>query len=86
MVTIQVREVAEKKGISTAYQLQIAANLSPTVAASLWKGEASRLSLQTINALCTALKCTPGNLFQYERDGETAKPATKKSRKKGSDQ
>lgn len=70
MVTIQVREVAEKKGISTAYQLQRAANLSPTVAAGLWKGEASRMSLQTINALCNALKCKPGNLFNYEPDKE----------------
>jgi DNA-binding Xre family transcriptional regulator len=70
MVTIQVRQVAEKKGISTAYQLQVAAKLSPTVAASLWKGEASRMSLQTINALCNALNCKPGNLFHYERDSD----------------
>jgi DNA-binding Xre family transcriptional regulator len=63
MVTLQIREIAESRGITTAYQLQKAAQLHPGHAAKLWKGEAEMIGLKTIDTLCEALNCVPGDLF-----------------------
>jgi DNA-binding Xre family transcriptional regulator len=70
MIKLQIREAAEKRGITTAYQLQKAAGFHPGHAARLWEGELKMIGLDTINALCRALKCQPGTLFKYEMDAD----------------
>jgi putative transcriptional regulator len=70
MVKLQIREAAEKRGITTAYQLQKAAGFHPGHAARLWEGELKMIGLDTIDALCRALKCQPGTLFKYEPDDD----------------
>lgn len=70
MVTLQVRGVAERKGITTAYQLQKAARLHPSHAAKLWKGDVEMIGLKTIDTLCEALSCKPGDLFARVRNGK----------------
>lgn len=57
MVKLQVREVAEARGIKTAAQLKKAAGISSGAAARLWKGNAETVSLQTLESLCRALDC-----------------------------
>ena len=68
MVTIHVREVAEKKGIRNAYGLQLATGLSPDVSQRLWRGEWEKIGKETLERLCKALKCQPGKLLRYEPD------------------
>jgi DNA-binding Xre family transcriptional regulator len=68
MVTVHIREVAEARGIKTAYQLQKALQISPTGAAKLWKGEFELIGLVTIDKLCRVLKCQPGKLIRYAVD------------------
>jgi DNA-binding Xre family transcriptional regulator len=66
MIVSLIRDAAERRGIRTAYQLQIALNISPTGAARLWRGDFDRIGLVTLDKLCQVLECTPGQLFRYE--------------------
>jgi DNA-binding Xre family transcriptional regulator len=70
MITLCVRDIAERKGITTAYQLQKVAQLHPGHAAKLWKGRLEMIGLKTMNTLCEALGCEPGDLFSRVRDGK----------------
>ena len=63
MVELRIQEVAMKRGITTAYQLQKALESHPAMAARLWKGDMDRIGLQTVDALCEALDCEPGDLI-----------------------
>ena len=64
MVELKVKQLAKSKGIKTAYQLQVAADLYPSHAAQLWSGTTSKISLEVIDRLCAALDCEPGELFK----------------------
>lgn len=68
MIKIRIREAAEAKDLKNAHRLQLAADLSPAVAARLWRGEVEKISIETLNRLCVALDCQPGDLFVYEPD------------------
>jgi DNA-binding Xre family transcriptional regulator len=63
MIETRIRELAEAKGITTAYQLQKAAGLSPSMAARLYRDEVEMIALRTIESLCGAFECEPGDLF-----------------------
>ena len=54
---MSVRELAERVGITPA-------NL-----AVLKNGRAKAVRFTTLDALCTALDCQPGDLIHYEPDG-----------------
>ncbi len=68
MIEVTIRERAEKKGIKTAYQLQKAADLFPSVANRLFNSEFKQISLDVLDKLCKALDCQPNQLFRYEAD------------------
>lgn len=58
--------MCKKRGITTAYQLQRKAEiLSPTVAISLFNETYTRISDATLDKLCRALDCQPGDLMIY---------------------
>jgi DNA-binding Xre family transcriptional regulator len=65
MIVVKIRERAESKGITTAYQLQKALNVQPSVAARLFKGEFSKIDLGTLDRLCSLLKCQPDKLLRH---------------------
>lgn len=66
MITTRIKEMAEKRGITTAYQLQKATDLPPSMAARLFRDEVDMIALRTLDRLCTALKCKPNDLLKYE--------------------
>jgi len=66
MIKIHISQVAEQRGITTAYQLQKALALPPSMAARLWKGELEKVATSTLDKLCHALECQPGDLLTYE--------------------
>jgi DNA-binding Xre family transcriptional regulator len=71
MIIVMIRERAEKCGITTAYQLQKAMDVSPTIAARLWRGDFKMIGVQdTLDGLCRVLRCQPDKLFRYVPDGE----------------
>jgi len=63
VITIRVRELAEKAGIEKPYHLQQATGLSSEVSQRLWRDEFEKISKDTMERLCEALHCEPGDLF-----------------------
>ncbi len=68
MIQVTIQERAQKQGLTTAYQLQKALNVSPDVAARLWKHDFTRIDVSTLDRLCRVLKCQPNTLFKYIAD------------------
>jgi DNA-binding Xre family transcriptional regulator len=68
MIKTHVREMAEKSGITTAYQLQKALEISPSVAARLWRDDFEFISRTSLDRLCKLLHCQPNKLISYEAD------------------
>lgn len=68
MIEVTIRERAERKGYTTAYQLQKALNVQPSVAARLYKGKFTKISLDTLDKLCHLLDCQPNQLLKFKRD------------------
>ena len=65
MIVVTIRERAEKCGITTAYQLQKAMEVSPTMAARLWRGDFEMIGVVTLDRLCRTLRCQPYKLLRY---------------------
>jgi DNA-binding Xre family transcriptional regulator len=68
MITVAIKEQAEKRGITTAYQLQKATGVQPSMAAKWWKNDLEKIGIKTLDLLCTVLKCRPNDLLKYEPD------------------
>ena len=62
-VELRIKEAAEARGITTAYQLQKRMNVPPGTAARLWRGSMRMIGLDTIDSLCEALGCEPADLI-----------------------
>lgn len=73
MIKTHVQEIAQKRGISTAYQLQKALNVSPSVAAKIYSDEFEMISRKSLDRLCNALKTTPAELITFIEDGRKRK-------------
>ncbi len=71
MITIAIREQAEKRGITTAYQLQKATGVQPTVAARWFRNELKMIGIESLDRLCTTLKCKPSDILKYEPDANS---------------
>lgn len=65
MIQINIQKLSTLKGFKNAHQLQLAAELSPAAAVRLWKGEVEKISMETLERLCKALDCQPGDLFVF---------------------
>jgi DNA-binding Xre family transcriptional regulator len=65
MIRVTIKERAEKCGITTAYQLQKAMEVSPTLAARLWRGDFEMIGVGTLDRLCRVLRCQPDKLLQH---------------------
>lgn len=55
----------------TIRQLAADAGVPPSVVSGLTSGRAQQVHFKTLNRLCNALECTPGDLFEYTPDEET---------------
>lgn len=73
MIRVAIREAAEKRGITTAYQLMKAAKIQPSVAAKWWSNEFDKIAINTLDKLCDVLDCTPNDLLVYtpKKEGKT---------------
>jgi DNA-binding Xre family transcriptional regulator len=68
MIKTHVQEMAKKRGIVTAYQLQKALDIQPSVAAKLFSDNFEMIYKVSLDRLCRVLKCKPGQLITYEPD------------------
>ena len=62
-IRIQIREVAQKRGLKNAYQLRVAAKIAPATASRCYANKMALITLETLEKLCVALECKPGDLF-----------------------
>lgn len=62
-LTVKIREVAESKGVKTAYRLQKIAGINPSTAYRLFNNDVTQISVETLSKLCDALDCDAGELF-----------------------
>jgi DNA-binding Xre family transcriptional regulator len=77
MIRWVVREVAERAGFRNARELAARTGLPPTSVYRIWKGDATRTDLATIDKLCTALSVKPGQLFEHDAEPDRPpKPET----------
>jgi DNA-binding Xre family transcriptional regulator len=70
MIEIMIKERAAKYGIANAHQLQKAMDISPTIAARLWREDFKKIGMDTLDGLCRVLRCQPDKLLKYVPDGE----------------
>ncbi len=77
MVTLRIREAAEERGITTAYQLQKAMDVQPGMAARLWRGELKMIGLDTLDRLCDAIGCELCDLLVRAPEMKAAKRGSK---------
>jgi DNA-binding Xre family transcriptional regulator len=62
-IEIRIKERCLELGLTTAYQLQKAADLAPSTAARLFNNEVGYLTRETLNKLTDALDCDLNVLF-----------------------
>jgi DNA-binding Xre family transcriptional regulator len=77
--TLRIREAAEARGVTSSYQLMKLMDIPPGHASKLWKGEMRMIGLDTIDALCHALQCKPGELFDHTSNATKTKKRAKKA-------
>src|SRR6266404_3588190 len=75
MLRILIRETAIREGIENPNALAQATGLPYETCRRLWREDATRIDLVTIEVLCNTLKVRPGQLFDYEP--ETDRPKRK---------
>ena len=73
----KVKEIAQSKGIDTAYKLKEKANLSPSTAYRLFNNTVSTITLDTLEKVCQALDCDPGDIFFWTNKPTATKQKTK---------
>ena len=70
MIKTHVQEIAQRRGITTAYQLQKALNISPSVAAKIYSDEFEMISRKSLDRLCKVLKASPAELITFVDDSK----------------
>jgi DNA-binding Xre family transcriptional regulator len=65
MIKIKIGELAGKHGLKTAYALQKALDIPPTMASRLYKGEFDKIGIGTIEKLCAYFGCQPDAFLEY---------------------
>lgn len=63
-----VDEVAQRAGINNARELAARTGLPPTSVYRIWKGNARRTDLRTLDRLCTVLQVKPCQLFDHDAE------------------
>lgn len=81
MVKLTIRQAAESRGLTTAYQLQKKLDVAPGTAARLWRGDLEMIALKTLDFVCERLGCELSEIIS--RENGQLMPAKKARRKKG---
>lgn len=63
MIKVSIKEMAEKRGITTSYQLMKATGVQPSQAAKWYRNDLKSIGIDTLDLLCEALDCEPSDLL-----------------------
>ncbi|HEV8714219.1 MAG TPA: helix-turn-helix transcriptional regulator [Candidatus Binatia bacterium] len=77
MIRFRLHKVAADRDITKIKDVAGKAGLSALAVSGIWNNISLRVDLSTLNALCEALHCTPGDLLEYVPE------VSPKSKKKG---
>jgi putative transcriptional regulator len=67
MIRIRLEKLLKQRGW-TAYRLTQESGIHPSVISKYRHSEVKEISLETLDALCKALKCKAGDLIEYVAD------------------
>jgi DNA-binding Xre family transcriptional regulator len=70
MFKVSIREMAEKRGISSSYKLMKLVGTAKSQAAKWYRNDLQAISIATLDRLCIALKCEPNDLLRFETKGD----------------
>ena len=70
MVELRVREVAERKGINNPLSLSKESGIAYANCHKIWNNQQKMISLDTLDRLCAALDCEPGDILVRVGDKE----------------
>jgi DNA-binding Xre family transcriptional regulator len=73
MIEFRIRELAHKKGIENAHQLQKAMDIPAPAAYRLWTEGRTKIEFQTLDRLCEFFQCQPGDLLAYSKKPRRAR-------------
>mgnify|MGYP001288019745 FL=1 len=76
MIRFVLHRMAANRDITKIKDVAAKAGLSALAVSGIWNNASLRVDLKTLNALCNALNCTPGDLFEYTPDGTKNKKKT----------
>jgi len=65
MIRFRLHKVAANQDITKIKDVAEKAGLSALAVSGIWNNASLRVDLSTLNALCEALHCTPGDLLEY---------------------
>ena len=83
MIIFRIRQLAEQKGITTAYQLHMAMNIPPMTARRWWKHEEMKyIDASSLERLCEYFSCEPGDIIKRVPN-VAAQPAIRKTKTGG---
>jgi putative transcriptional regulator len=63
MIELRVREVAEQKGINNPLSLSKESGIAYANCHKIWNNQQKMIGLDTIDRLCNALNCEPGDIL-----------------------
>lgn len=63
MFVLNVRPLAEVRGMKNAYHLWLKLGGSKEAASDLWNGRTKGVNFDQLSRLCHILRCKPGKLF-----------------------
>ena len=69
---IKLKKLREAAGL-TQEQLHRLSGVARANISNLERGETSRVDINTLERLCRALSCTPGDLLELAEEGEAGK-------------
>jgi DNA-binding Xre family transcriptional regulator len=80
MIELRVRELAQQRGITNPFSLSKESGVAYSNCYKLWNGQHTMISLETLDRLCEALACEPGDILVKVPAGGR-KAGTRKSRR-----
>jgi DNA-binding Xre family transcriptional regulator len=63
MIELRVKEVAEKRGIDNPFSLSRESGIAYANCHKIWNGQQTMIALDTLDRLCSALDCEPGDIL-----------------------
>lgn len=80
MIEVRVNELLQERG-RTFYWLAKATGISHTTLWRLKKGKAYGITLETLDKICQALTCQPGDILKLTGDPKGKKQSTRRKAK-----